>query len=248
MIEIGDLVRDGQQLIAAKGGRGGRGNQHFATSVRQAPQYAQHGEPGEERKLILDLKLLADVGLLGRPNVGKSTLINAVSAAGSKIADYPFTTLEPKLGVVTIGYETFVIADIPGLIEGAHAGHGLGHEFLRHVERTRILIHIIDGTTQEPLKDFEEINQELFLYESTLKDKPQILVINKIDIPDVRERLADLKAELAGIGSAVYTISAATGEGVADLMNKTLELLSITTPSPREEKSEYKVFRPKPIK
>ncbi len=247
-IEMGDLVRDGQELIAAKGGRGGRGNQHFATSVRQAPQYAQHGEPGEERKLVLDLKLLADVGLLGRPNVGKSTLINAVSAAGSKIADYPFTTLEPKLGVVTIGYETFVIADIPGLIEGAHAGHGLGHEFLRHVERTRILIHIIDGTTQEPLKDFEEINQELFLYEASLKDKPQILVINKIDIPDVRERLADLKAELAGIGSPVYTISAATGEGVADLMNKTLELLSTTAKSTREEKSEYKVFRPKPIK
>ncbi len=246
-IVLGDLVSDGQRLVVARGGRGGCGNEHFATSVKQAPKNAQEGEAGEEREIVLDLKLLADVGLLGRPNAGKSTLINAVSAAKSRVADYPFTTLEPKLGVVEIGYEAFVIADIPGLIEGAHAGHGLGHEFLRHIERTRVLIHIIDGTTRNPLSDFEEINRELFLFNASLKAKPQVVVVNKIDIPSVRERLPELEKSIAGIGFPVYSISAATGEGVPDLMNKALEMLSEVVPPPVEKKEEFKVFRPKPV-
>ncbi len=247
--EIGDIITDGQKLTVAKGGRGGHGNVHFATSVKQAPKKAQEGELGEERKIVLDLKLLADVGLLGRPNVGKSTLINSVSAARSRVADYPFTTLEAKLGVVEMGYEAFVIADIPGLIEGAHTGHGLGHDFLRHVERTRILIHIIDGTTQDPLADFEEINRELFLFDAKLKEKPQVVVINKIDIPSVKEQLAELKERLGEVGLPIYAVSAASGEGVADLMNKSLEMLSeAVPPSPKKEKVEFKVFRPKPIK
>ncbi len=246
-IVLGDLVKSGQTLVVAKGGKGGLGNEHFATSARQAPRFSQDGEPGEKRELVLDLKLLADVGLLGRPNVGKSTLINNVSAAKSKVDSYPFTTLEPKLGVVEMGYESFVIADIPGLIEGAHAGHGLGHNFLRHIERTRVLIHIIDGTTQNPLADFEEINRELFLFNSLLKEKPQIVAVNKIDISSVRESVRELETNLAGIGVPVYFISAATGEGVPDLMNKTLEILSKVNPPPMEEKKEFRVFRPKPI-
>ena len=247
-IELGDLTVDEQRLVVAKGGRGGRGNEHFATSVKQAPRTAQQGELGEERELMLDLKLLADVGLLGRPNVGKSTLINAVSAAKSKVADYPFTTLEPKLGVVEIGYESFVIADIPGLIEGAHEGHGLGHDFLRHVERTRILIHIIDGTTPDPLADFEEINEELFLFNASLKEKPQIVAVNKIDIPSVQERLPELEGAIARVGIPVHFISAAGGQGVSELMSEVLEMLSQAAPPVVPvEKAEFKVFRPKPV-
>lgn len=245
-VELGDLVKDGQELVVAKGGRGGRGNEHFATSVKQAPRIAQEGEPGEEREIILDLKLLADVGLLGKPNVGKSTLINTVSAAHSKVADYPFTTLEPQLGVVELGYAAFVIADIPGLIEGAHAGHGLGHDFLRHIERTRALIHIIDGTTPDPVKDYTGINEELFLFNASLREKPQILAVNKIDIPQVRERMSELAQCLASSGSPVYFISAASGEGVPELMKRALEILE-AAPPPVVEKGDFKVFRPRPI-
>jgi GTP-binding protein len=224
-IDLGDLTVDGQRLVVAKGGRGGWGNKHFATSVRQVPRIACDGGAGEERKLILDLKLIADVGLIGRPNVGKSTLINAVSAAKSKVADYPFTTLEPKLGVVELGFEAFVIADIPGLIEGAHTGHGLGHDFLRHIERTRILIHILDGTTEDPIADLEEINEELFLFNPSLKDKRQIVAVNKIDILSVRKRLPEIEKALAGIDSPLHFISAAEGEGLNELMTRAAAML-----------------------
>ncbi|MFA4836908.1 MAG: GTPase ObgE [Dehalococcoidia bacterium] len=250
---LGDITVDGQRLIAAKGGKGGLGNKHFATSIKQVPRIAKDGEPSEERKLILDLKLLADVGLVGKPNVGKSTLINAVSAARSKVGDYPFTTLEPKLGVVELGFRAFVIADIPGLIEGAHTGRGLGHNFLRHVERTRILIHIIDGTSEKPLTDLEEIDKELSLFNPALKDKFQIVVVNKIDIPSVRDRLPEIKKILGGIEAPVYFISAASGEGLPELMNKAAEMLDKAGPaiSPAAgveiEGGEFKVFRPKPI-
>ncbi|MCL0104829.1 50S ribosome-binding GTPase, partial [Dehalococcoidia bacterium] len=168
----------------------------------------------------------ADVGLIGRPNVGKSTLINAVSAARSKVADYPFTTLEPKLGVVEVGFQAFVIADMPGLIEGAHSGHGLGHDFLRHIERTRILIHILDGTTENPVADLEEINEELFLFNPSLKGKPQIVAVNKIDIPGVRKRLPEIEKALAGIESPLYYISAVGGEGLNELMTKAAAMLA----------------------
>jgi len=248
-IDLGDLVVDGQRLVVAKGGKGGWGNKHFATSVKQVPRIAKDGELGEERKLILDLKLLADVGLIGRPNVGKSTLINAVSAARAKVADYPFTTLEPKLGVVELGYQAFVIADIPGLIEGAHAGHGLGHDFLRHIERTRLLIHIIDGTTGNPISDLEEINAELFLFNPSLKDKTQIVAVNKIDIPTVREQLPEIRERLAGVEAPLYFISAVTGEGVPELMGQAAAMLTEDIPvtAPVAE-AEFKVFRPKPMK
>jgi len=225
-IDLGDLTVDGQRLVVAKGGRGGWGNKHFATPVKQVPRIAKEGQAGEERKLLLVLKLIADVGLIGRPNVGKSTLINAVSAARSKVADYPFTTLEPKLGVVEVGFDAFVIADIPGLIKGAHTGHGLGHDFLRHIERTRILIHILDGTAENPIADLEEINEELFLFSPSLKDKPQIVAVNKIDIPAVRERLLQIEQALAGIESPLYFISAASGEGLPQLMSKAAAMLS----------------------
>jgi len=244
-IDIGDLTEDGQRLVVARGGRGGRGNKHFTTSAKQAPRIAQEGEPGEEKLLVLDLKLLADVGLVGRPNVGKSTLINAVSSARSKVADYPFTTLEPKLGVVELDYKAFVIADIPGLIEGAHSGHGLGHDFLRHIERTRILIHIIDGTTQDPISDLDEINRELFLFNPSLKDKPQIVAVNKIDIPSVRDRLSEIQKD---IGEPVYNISAVSGEGLPELMRKAAEILTQSIPATTPvDTGEFKVFRPKPI-
>lgn len=225
-IDLGDLTEDGQRLVVAKGGRGGWGNKHFATSIKQVPKIAKDGDPGQERKLVLDLKLIADVGLIGRPNVGKSTLINAVSAARSKVAAYPFTTLEPKLGVVEVAFQAFVIADIPGLIEGAHTGHGLGHDFLRHIERTRILIHILDGTTENPLDDLKEINEELFLFNPSLKDKPQIVAVNKIDIPSVRERLPQIEKDIAGIDSPLHYVSAAGGEGLNELMNRAASMLA----------------------
>ncbi len=248
-MDLGDLTEHGQKLVVAEGGRGGKGNKHFATSVKQTPRYAQEGEPGQERKLVLDLKLLADVGLIGRPNVGKSTLINTASTARSRVADYPFTTLEPKLGVVELNYKSFVLADIPGLIEGAHSGHGLGHDFLRHIERTRILVHIIDGNTQDPRADFEEINEELFLFNPALKEKPQILAINKIDIDSVRERLSEVESIIEGVADHIYFISAATGEGVSQLINKAAEMLAEAIPAtpPVRKKDEFKVFRPKPV-
>jgi len=249
-LQLGDLTAHGQRLIVAKGGKGGKGNKHFATAVKQAPSFAQPGEAGEERALILDLKLLADVGLIGHPNVGKSTLINAVSAARAKVGDYPFTTLEPKLGVVELGFKSFVVADIPGLIEGAHEGRGLGHDFLRHIERTRILIHIVDGTAPDPLANLKEIDRELALFDPSLGEKPQIIVVNKLDMPEVRDRMAEIQRSFAGMPEPLFFISAATGEGVPDLMRKAAEMLSglaVPTSAPVEPEG-FKVFRPKPVK
>ncbi|MGI6037197.1 MAG: GTPase ObgE [Limnochordia bacterium] len=223
-----DLVHHGQTLLAARGGRGGRGNARFVSSTRQAPAFATKGEVGEERTLQLELKLLADVGLVGYPNVGKSTLISRVSRAKPKIANYPFTTLVPNLGVVTVGDTSFVIADIPGLIEGAHAGVGLGHEFLRHVERTRLLIHIIDGAALEgrdPWEDFLKINEELVLYDAKLGERQQLVAINKLDLPTGRENLPALQAKLIEAGYEVFPISAATGEGLDQLMARTASIL-----------------------
>jgi len=219
-----DLRTHGQRFVAAQGGKGGRGNMHFATPTDRAPRRAQPGTPGQERTIRLELKLLADVGLLGFPNVGKSSLIARVSAARPKIADYPFTTLVPNLGTVGLSDErSFVVADIPGLIEGAHAGAGLGDRFLRHLERTRLLVHLLDpsaseGTDRTPLKDFEATNRELALYDPELAARRQILVINKIDLPDVRQRLTTLKRPFARRGIEVHAISAATGEGVQALL------------------------------
>lgn len=221
----GDLLYDfthhGERWLAARGGRGGFGNTHFKSSTNRAPRYHQEGSAGEERELQLELKLLADVGLIGFPNAGKSTLISTISAARPKIADYPFTTLEPHLGVVDMGeYRTFVVADIPGLIEGAHKGAGLGDRFLRHVERTKLLLHLVDVSSasgRDAVSDYETINRELAAYDASLATRPQIIVATKIDALDEPERLERLKARARQDGRPFYAISSATNEGVREL-------------------------------
>lgn len=225
---LADLVKPGQRVIVARGGRGGRGNAAFATPTRQTPVFAELGEPGEERVLRLELKLLADVGIIGYPNVGKSTLISRISAARPKIADYPFTTLVPNLGTVRVGNFSFVVADLPGLIEGAHRGVGLGHQFLRHAERTTLLVHMVDIAAVEgrdPLRDFEVVNEELRLYNPTLAEKPQIVVANKMDLPNARENLQRCLPYWQRRGLEVFPISALTGEGLKPLVYRMAELV-----------------------
>jgi len=222
-----DLAEPGQRIVAAKGGKGGLGNMNFATSTNQAPRYAEPGTPGEEKDLVLELKLLADVGIVGYPNAGKSTLISRISRARPRIADYPFTTLVPNLGVVGWrGERSFVVADIPGLIEGAHAGAGLGHQFLRHVERCRVLVHLVDGAPQgegrSPRADYDSINRELALYSPVLAEKLQVVAVNKIDLPEARKGAAELKRALARRKRApvqVLPLSAVTGEGLDALLD-----------------------------
>lgn len=221
---VADLVEEGQRVMVARGGRGGLGNVHFATSTHQAPREAQNGEPGEERWLNLELRLIADVGLVGYPNAGKSTLLSVVTAAKPKIADYPFTTLVPNLGVVEIGQLGdefgFVLADIPGLIEGAAEGHGLGHEFLRHIRRTRLLVHVVDGASyeHEPWPGFQAINQELWEYDKQLAGRPQIIAFNKIDLPDAQDGWKEFKRQAEAEGYTVCAISAFAHQGTAELV------------------------------
>jgi GTP-binding protein len=243
---IADLEKAGQQAVVAKGGRGGKGNVHFATSTNQAPQIAQKGEEGEENSIILELRLIADVGLIGYPNVGKSTLLAAVSAAKPKIASYPFTTREPVLGMVEVGQRSFVLAEIPGLIDGAHLGRGLGHDFLRHIGRTKMLIHLIDGSSSSPAEDMTQVNTELSLFDSALAKKPQLVVVNKIDLPQVKARLAELKDSFAAIGTRVFFVSAASGEGIPELMVATMSLLESSADSEVGIKIPKKVFHPQP--
>ncbi|MDN5364708.1 MAG: GTPase [Eubacteriales bacterium] len=230
---LADLVRHGQRVVVARGGRGGRGNARFATSTNKAPDFAEKGEPGEERWLELELKLLADVGLVGFPNAGKSTLIAAVSAARPKIADYPFTTLTPNLGVVRVGEGmSFVMADIPGLIEGAHAGAGLGHEFLRHIERTRLLVHVVDMSGLEgrdPVEDFQVINRELALYNPRLAERPQIVAANKMDLSPAAENLRRFQ-EVYGKDYEIFPISAVTRAGLDALIQRVAEKLAELPP------------------
>ncbi len=226
---IADLVASGQRAVIAQGGRGGRGNLHFTTSVRQAPKFAELGEPGVHRRVRLDLKLVADVGVIGMPSVGKSTLIAATSAARPKIADYPFTTLVPNLGVVSVGpSQSFVMADMPGLVPGAHRGVGLGDRFLRHIDRTRVLIHMLDAsglTDRRPLEDFHAINDELRLYDPALAERPQVVALNKIDIASDAGALQALASELEHLGYQVFLISAATHVGVQPLIHSVWQLL-----------------------
>ncbi len=218
----GDLTEDGQTLVVARGGKGGRGNARFITPTNQAPKEAEPGIPGEEKTLKLELKLLADVGLLGFPNAGKSTLISTISAARPKIADYPFTTLVPNLGVVSYGDgATFIMADIPGIIEGAHEGTGLGIQFLRHIERTKILVHLLDlspMTQRDPTEDYEKLNNELKSYSEELSKKTQIVALNKIDITEAREDLARIEEHFHNLGIKTFPISSATGEGTKELI------------------------------
>ena len=236
---LADLTQIDQPVVVARGGRGGRGNARFATSTNRAPRRAEPGEPGEARHLRLQLKLLADVGLVGFPNAGKSTLISRVSSARPKIADYPFTTLTPHLGVVTLSDDrSFVVADVPGLIEGAHAGHGLGHQFLRHIERTRVLLYIIDvsaASDRHPGDDLETVRRELELFDPSLVGRPQIVVANKIDALDDAGRLAALETRAAARSLPVHAISAVTGEGVPSLLEAVwLRLASPRVAEPRD--------------
>lgn len=222
LTQVADLTEVGQRVLVAKGGRGGLGNAHFATSTNRAPRKTQPGEPGEEFDLRLQLKLLADVGLVGFPNAGKSTLISRVSAAKPKIADYPFTTLTPHLGVVSLSDErSFVVADVPGLIEGASEGHGLGHQFLRHIERTKVLIHLVDVSGmsgRDAVEDFDTIRRELALYNPRLLEKPELVVANKIDALDDPSRVDALRHRAEELDLPFFRISGVTGEGVPALM------------------------------
>jgi len=222
---IADLTELGQEAIVAKGGRGGRGNAAFKTARMTAPHIAEKGEQGNERWVSLELKLVADAGIMGVPNAGKSTLLSVVSAAKPKIADYAFTTLEPSLGVAEISHRQIVLVDIPGLLEGAHEGVGLGLEFLRHVERSRVLIHLLNGGGPDPVGDFEAINQELSLFNPAMADKPQLVVLNKMDLPEARAAWPIVQAAMERFGLPCMAISAATGENVQQLLYRVMEML-----------------------
>lgn len=245
MTVVADLVAQEQSVVVARGGKGGRGNTRFASATHQAPRIAETGQKGEEYRLVLDLKLLSDVGVVGLPNVGKSTLLRAVSRAQPKVAGYPFTTLEPCLGVVEVGYDSFVVAEIPGLIERAHEGAGLGLEFLRHIERTRVVVHLLDGSRSDPRADLETVNRELEAFDVTLLEKRQIVAVNKLDLPEVRAQREVLRRAFAGRDGGPYFVSAATGEGVSELIRAMAAAL-------QEEESkgaglrEVPVLRPEP--
>jgi GTP-binding protein len=241
---LADLVEDGQQVLVAQGGRGGRGNAAFASPTNQAPRLAEHGEPAQELWLRLELKLIADVGVIGVPNAGKSTLLSVVSAARPKIADYPFTTLQPNLGVVLLDdLQSFVMADVPGLIEGASEGAGLGHQFLRHVERTRLLLHLLDGAATDPLEDYEAINRELVQFSPRLAGKPQVVVLNKMDLPDAQAWWPLVQEAMRERGVEGHAISAVSGQGVQTLMQRAFALLQ-TLPEVDLAPEAPAVFRP----
>ncbi|AQX53618.1 GTPase ObgE [Priestia flexa] len=243
---IADLVEHGQRAVIAKGGRGGRGNTRFATPANPAPELSENGEPGQERDVILELKVLADVGLVGFPSVGKSTLLSVTSAAKPKIAEYHFTTLAPNLGVVETGdNRSFVMADLPGLIEGAHEGVGLGHQFLRHIERTRVIVHVVDMSGLEgrdPYEDYLTINEELRQYNLRLTERPQVVVANKMDIPEAAENLARFKEKI-GDEVKVFPISAATRDGIRELLFTVADLVDTTPEFPMHEEADLSTHR-----
>ncbi len=254
---LGDLLVAGQRLLVAQGGRGGRGNASFASATNQAPRLAERGDPGAARWLRLELKLLADVGLVGFPNAGKSTLLSVVSAARPKIADYPFTTLQPNLGVVLLDDgSSFVVADLPGLIAGASQGAGLGHRFLRHIERTRTIVHVLDGSSPEAFEAYAQVREELEAFDPRLVEKPEIVAINKLDLPEARDRFEALRDQLSRRGATVVGISAATGEGVSQLLSEVRRILEsmpaeqqplvlpeIVAPAVDEDEGAVRIFR-----
>lgn len=245
---LADLLVPDQEITVALGGRGGRGNAAFTSPTNRAPHFAEKGEKGQERRLRLELKLIADIGIVGKPNAGKSTFLASITAARPKIADYPFTTLIPNLGVAEIDDRTVVLADIPGLIEGAHEGAGLGDRFLKHIERTRVLIHLLDGSAPDPIADFDSINQELQQYSAALEHKPQIVGFNKMDLPDAQENLKPVRAELAKRDIPLIPVSAATGEGVRELLRGAVKIL-VALPAVEPIASPaatMPVFRPAP--
>ncbi len=243
--KIADMVSPEEKVIICKGGRGGRGNSRFANSRIQAPRLAEKGEPGCEKDLHLELKLIADVGIIGMPNAGKSSLLAAVSNAKPKIADYPFTTLVPNLGVVVLDSDNvIVLADIPGLIEGAHTGLGLGDTFLKHVQRTKVLIHLLDGTSQDPVSDYHQINTEITLYDPLLAEKPQVVAVNKVDIPEVKEKNQKLQSAFNEIGIEVYFVSALTKKDLEKVLWKCVGLLNQIKGEKPQETGELPVYRP----
>lgn len=239
---LADLVHGGDAVVMAKGGRGGRGNARFVTSKNQAPRVAEKGEPGEERWLVLELRLIADIGIVGVPNAGKSTLLSVISNARPKIADYPFTTLEPNLGVVMYDDRDLVVADIPGLIEGAHMGVGLGHSFLRHVQRTRLLIHLLNGANEDPVADYNQINVELALYDEKLGKRPQIVVLNKMDLPETQARWDEIRTALKARGVEVMAISAATQQGVTKLVQTLFQTIAELHEPEREASAALPIY------
>ena len=243
---LADLSQQGQKALVAKGGRGGLGNVHFANSRNQAPKTATRGERGEEQRLVLDLRLIADVGIIGYPNAGKSTLLAALSKAKPKIADYPFTTIEPALGAVEVGMKTFVLAEIPGLVEGAHLGRGLGHEFLRHAERTKILLHLIDGNSPNVVDNMNNLNRELALYKPEMTKKPQLVAINKVDLPEVQARLPEISQLFKSLGIKVLFISAISGQGLSELLSEIMATLDRVGDKQVGPEAPVAVFRPKP--
>jgi GTP-binding protein len=252
---IGDLTKPGQKLTVLKGGRGGRGNQHFATARNQVPRTAEKGEPAQEKHIRLELKLIADIGLIGVPNAGKSTLLSVLTNAKPKIAPYPFTTLEPNLGVANIDdHTTVVLADIPGLIEGAAHGAGLGHDFLRHIQRTRVLIHLLDGLSEDPVADYSQINSELSLFDPNLAKKPQIVALNKIDQPEVQERLGEIEKKFNKLNVELMTISALARTNTRELLLRAYQMLQEVPPleevelplpvyKPKEDPREFNIIR-----
>ncbi len=242
---LGDLTAHGQRLLVCKGGRGGRGNTHFKSSKNQVPRTGEKGEPGEEKRLRLELKLIADIGIIGVPNAGKSTLLSVLTNAKPEIAPYPFTTIQPNLGVAEIDADTSVVlADIPGLIEGASQGVGLGHDFLRHIQRTRVLIHLLDGMAEDPLADFSQTNTELSLFDENLGKKPQIVAVNKIDQPEAQERLAKLKKEMKKRGVELLAISAMARTDLQPLLFKAYQTLAETPSMEEMAPAAMPVYRP----
>jgi GTP-binding protein len=243
---LADLEKTGDKVLVARGGKGGWGNTHYKSSTNQAPRIAQRGEAGEEHTIRMEMRLIADVSIIGYPNAGKSTLLAAASAARPKVASYPFTTIEPVLGVVELGLDSFVMAEIPGLIEGAHLGRGLGHEFLRHAMRTKIFIHLISGTSESPVDDMLHVNEELNMFDASLLRKKQLIALNKIDLPEVQEHLDIIKEELTGAGINAHYISAATGQGVPELMAEAMKVLKAETEMGKNVEVPGKVFQPQP--
>jgi GTP-binding protein len=252
---IGDLTEPGETLTVLKGGRGGRGNQHFATARNQVPRTAEKGEPAQEKRIRLELKLIADIGLIGIPNAGKSTLLSVLTNARPKIAPYPFTTLEPNLGVANIDdHTTVVLADIPGLIEGASHGAGLGHDFLRHIQRTRVLVHLLDGLSEDPVADYSQINSELSLFDPNLTQKPQIVALNKIDQPEVQEQLGTIEKQFKERNVELIAISALARTNTRELLLRAYQALQEAPPleemelplpvyKPKEDPREFNITR-----